>query len=53
MISRRLIFKFVAERVNKHKYLNGGIEFLTELPGLASGKIAKMSLKATDGFGQQ
>lgn len=39
------IQNFVAERVAKHKRLAGGIEFVNEVPKLASGKIVRKLIK--------
>lgn len=39
------IQRFVAERVAKHKRLAGGIEFVDEVPKLASGKIVRKLIK--------
>jgi acyl-CoA synthetase (AMP-forming)/AMP-acid ligase II len=37
---------FVAQKVSDHKKLNGGVEFISEIPKAASGKILRRELKA-------
>ncbi|KAJ3164227.1 hypothetical protein HDU88_005539 [Geranomyces variabilis] len=40
--------KFIEERVAQHKRLRGGVEFLPEIPKLASGKILRRVLREMD-----
>jgi len=45
-LSDKDIKSFIAEKVSDHKRLNGGVEFLSEIPKAASGKILRRELKA-------
>ena len=37
----------MAKTLSKHKHLAGGVEFLTEIPKSAAGKILRKDLKAS------
>ena len=40
------IKEFVASQLSKHKHLEGGVEFVQEIPKSAAGKILRKDIKA-------
>ena len=46
-VSEEDIQRFVAGKVAKHKWLEGGVKFVDEVPKLASGKIMRKVMKET------
>jgi len=44
-VSEQDIAKFVAEKVARHKHLDGGVVFIDSIPKTASGKILRKDLK--------
>lgn len=46
-VTEKDIQKFVASRVAKHKWLEGGVKFVDEVPKLPSGKIMRKVMKDT------
>lgn len=47
-VSEKDIKAFVAERLARYKYLDGGVQFVTEIPRNASGKALKAKLRAME-----
>ena len=45
-VSEEDIKSFVAERLARYKYLDGGVQFVKEIPRNASGKVLKPKLRA-------
>lgn len=44
-VTPRDIQEWIKARVAKHKYLNGGVVFVEEVPKLASGKIQRKVMR--------
>lgn len=44
-VSEKDIQEWIKHRVSKHKYLVGGVQFVDEVPKLASGKIQRKVMR--------
>jgi 4-coumarate--CoA ligase len=43
--AREMLHQFVKDKLSRHKWLDGGIEFVDEIPKSTSGKILRRLLK--------